>query len=31
MIVPAFKKNVAKEMAHMSGGEYNTFHRRQGL
>ncbi len=25
MIVPAFKKNVAKEVAHMSGGEYNTF------
>ncbi|MGD0800266.1 MAG: VWA domain-containing protein [Terracidiphilus sp.] len=25
MIVPAFKKNVTKEIAHMSGGEYNTF------
>jgi len=25
MIVPAFKKNVTKEVAHMSGGEYNTF------
>jgi VWFA-related protein len=25
MIVQAFKKNVAKEVAHMSGGEYNTF------
>ncbi len=25
LIVPAFKKNVTKEVAHMSGGEYNTF------
>ena len=25
MIVQAFKKNVSKEIAHMSGGEYNTF------
>jgi VWFA-related protein len=25
MIVPAFKKNVTKEVARMSGGEYNTF------
>jgi len=25
MIVPAFKKNVAKEVAHMSGGEYTAF------
>jgi VWFA-related protein len=25
MIVPAFKKNVAKEVAHMSGGEYHAF------
>jgi hypothetical protein len=25
MVVQAFKKNVAKEVAHMSGGEYNTF------
>jgi VWFA-related protein len=25
MIVQAFKKNVAKEVAHMSGGEYTTF------
>jgi VWFA-related protein len=25
MIVQAFKKNVAKEVARMSGGEYNTF------
>ena len=25
MVVQAFKKNVTKEMAHMSGGEYNTF------
>jgi len=25
MIVPAMKKNVAKEVAHMSGGEYETF------
>jgi len=25
MIVQAFKKNVAKEIAHMSGGEYTTF------
>ena len=25
MLVPAFKKNVTKEVAHMSGGEYNTF------
>jgi Mg-chelatase subunit ChlD len=25
MIVPAFKKNVTKELARMSGGEYNTF------
>jgi VWFA-related protein len=25
MIVQAFKKNVAKEVAHMSGGEYATF------
>ena len=25
MIVQAFRKNVAKEIAHMSGGEYNTF------
>ncbi len=25
MLVQAFKKNVAKEVAHMSGGEYNTF------
>jgi VWFA-related protein len=25
MIVPAFKKNVTKELAQMSGGEYSTF------
>jgi VWFA-related protein len=25
MLVQAFKKNVTKEVAHMSGGEYNTF------
>jgi len=25
MVVQAFKKNVAKEVAHMSGGEYTTF------
>ncbi len=25
MIVPAFKKNVSKELAHMSGGEYHAF------
>jgi VWFA-related protein len=25
MIVPAFKKNVSKEIAHMSGGEYHPF------
>jgi hypothetical protein len=25
MIVQAFKKNVSKEVAHMSGGEYTTF------
>jgi hypothetical protein len=25
MAVQAFKKNVAKEVAHMSGGEYETF------
>jgi VWFA-related protein len=25
MVVQAFKKNVTKEVAHMSGGEYNTF------
>src|ERR1017187_7593125 len=25
MVVQAFKKNVSKEVAHMSGGEYNTF------
>jgi VWFA-related protein len=25
MLVQAFKKNVTKEIAHMSGGEYNTF------
>jgi hypothetical protein len=25
MIVQAFKKNAAKEVAHMSGGEYTTF------
>ena len=25
MIVPAMKKNVAKEVAHLSGGEYTTF------
>ncbi len=25
MLVQAFKKNVAKEIAHMSGGEYTTF------
>src|SRR5271166_3970038 len=25
MIVPAFKKNVSKEVAHMSGGEYHPF------
>jgi Mg-chelatase subunit ChlD len=25
MLVQAFKKNVAKEVAHMSGGEYTTF------
>jgi VWFA-related protein len=25
MIVQAFKKNIAKEVAHMSGGEYTTF------
>jgi VWFA-related protein len=25
MIVPAFKKNVTKELAHMSGGEYHAF------
>jgi VWFA-related protein len=25
MLVQAFKKNVAKEIAHMSGGEYSTF------
>jgi len=25
MVVQAFKKNVAKEVAHMSGGEYSTF------
>jgi hypothetical protein len=25
MIVQAFKKNVSKEIAHLSGGEYTTF------
>ena len=25
MVVQAFKKNVSKEVAHMSGGEYTTF------
>jgi VWFA-related protein len=25
MIIPAFKKNVTKELAHMSGGEYHPF------
>jgi VWFA-related protein len=25
MLVPAFKKNVSKEIAHMSGGEYHPF------
>jgi VWFA-related protein len=25
MIVPAFKKNVTRELAHMSGGEYHAF------
>jgi hypothetical protein len=25
MLIQAFKKNVAKEVAHMSGGEYTTF------
>jgi len=25
MVVQAFKRNVSKEVAHMSGGEYNTF------
>jgi hypothetical protein len=25
MVVQAFKKNVSKEIAHMSGGEYTTF------
>ncbi len=29
MAVQAFKKNVAKQVAVMSGGEYTTFTRRQ--
>jgi VWFA-related protein len=31
MLVPAFKKNVTKEVAHMSGGEYNTFTGEKGF
>ena len=31
MVVQAFKKNVAKEVAHMSGGEYNTFTGEKGF
>ena len=31
MIVQAFKKNVAKEVAHMSGGEYTTFTGNKGF
>jgi VWFA-related protein len=31
MIIPAFKKNVTKEVAHMSGGEYNTFTGEKGF
>jgi VWFA-related protein len=31
MLVQAFKKNVTKEVAHMSGGEYNTFTGEKGF
>jgi len=31
MVVQAFKKNVSKEVAHMSGGEYNTFTGEKGF
>jgi VWFA-related protein len=31
MLVQAFKKNVTKEIAHMSGGEYNTFTGEKGF
>jgi VWFA-related protein len=31
MVVQAFKKNVAKEVARMSGGEYNTFTGEKGF
>jgi VWFA-related protein len=31
MIIPAFKKNVTKELSHMSGGEYNTFTGEKGF
>jgi VWFA-related protein len=31
MVVQAFKKNVAKEVAHMSGGEYSTFTGEKGF
>ncbi len=31
MVVQAFKKNVAKEVALMSGGEYNTFTGEKGF
>ena len=31
MIVPAFKKNVSKELARMSGGEYHAFTGEKGF
>jgi VWFA-related protein len=31
MLVPAFKKNVTKEVAHMSGGEYHVFTGEKGF
>jgi VWFA-related protein len=31
MLVQAFRKNVTKEIAHMSGGEYNTFTGEKGF
>ncbi len=31
LVVQAFKKNVTKEIAHMSGGEYNTFTGEKGF
>jgi VWFA-related protein len=31
MIIPAFKKNVTKELSHMSGGEYHVFTGEKGF